>query len=292
MAIRRGGPPRGRKGGGILMEFGLSTHFFVGERLTSRILDQILDAGFRTIEIFAARQHFDYHDKNHVRDVAQWFQDQELRLHSLHAPLYADFDWGRSGGPPISITSLQRGKRIESMEEIKRAIGVAELLPFRYLILHLGLSDEEYTIDKFDAALTSIEHLKIFCKERGAKILLENTPNELSTPERLLEFINYSHMEDVKICFDTGHAHMTCGVRTAFQTLREQIVSTHVHDNRHEKDDHLFPFAGGIDWKRTVRDFRAVDGQFPILFELRNYGPDRTPFAGLREVMEKMRAIE
>ncbi len=274
------------------MEFAFSTHFFVGERLTSRILDQILDAGFRTIEIFAARQHFDYHDKNHVRDVAQWFLDQELKLHSLHAPLYSDFDWGRSGGPPISITSLQRGKRIESMEEIKRAIEVAELLPFRYLILHLGLSNEEYDIAKFDAALTSIEHLKIFAKERGAQILLENTPNELSTPERLLEFINYSRMEDVKICFDTGHAHMACGVQPAFQTLRDHIVSTHVHDNRREKDDHFFPFEGDIDWGQTIRDFNTVDGRFPILFELRNYGPDVTPFARLGEVMDRMKAIE
>ena len=273
------------------MEFGLSAHLFVGERLTSHVLDQILAAGFRTIEIFAARQHIDYHDMNHVRDVAQWFQDHDLKLHSLHAPLYADFDWGRSGGPPVSITHLQRRKRIDSMEEIKRAIEVADMLPFRYLVLHLGVLDEEYDLAKFDAALTSIENLNIFAKERGAQILLENTPNELSTPERLLEFLQYSRLDDVKICFDTGHAHMTCGVETAFQTLRDRIVSTHVHDNRREKDDHLLPFDGEIDWEQTVREFRAVEGQFPILFELRNYGPKLSSFTRLKEVMERFQAI-
>jgi hypothetical protein len=79
------------------MEFGLSTYLFVGERLTSHQLDQIAHAGIRTIEIFAARQHFDYQDKNQARDIALWFQDHGLSLHSLHAPLYADLDWGRSG---------------------------------------------------------------------------------------------------------------------------------------------------------------------------------------------------
>jgi len=273
------------------MEFALSTHMFVSDRLTSHILDQILAAGFRTIELFAARQHFDYHDKNHVRDVAQWFHDHDLKLYSVHAPLYADFDWGRSGGPPISITYLQKRKRIDAMEEIKRAIEVADLLPFRYLVLHLGLSNEEYDLTKFDAALTSIEHLKIFAKERGAQILLENTPNELSTPERLLEFISYTRLDDLRICFDTGHAHMTCGVQAAFQTLRDRIVSTHVHDNRREKDDHLLPFDGEIDWEQTVRDFREVEGQFPILFEPRHYGPESTSFARLGEVMEKFTSI-
>ena len=273
------------------MDFGLSTHLFVGERLTSHVLDQIAAAGLRTIEIFAARQHLDYRDKNQVRDVAQWFDDHGMKLHSLHAPLYADFDWGRSGGPPLSIAYLQRRKRIDSMEEIKRAIEVADQLPFRYLILHLGLSGEEYDIAKFDAALTSLEHLKIFAKERGAQILLENTPNELSAPERLLEFISYTRLEEVKLCFDIGHAHMTCGVRPAFQALRDSIVSTHVHDNRREKDDHLFPYDGDIDWEQAVRDFRAAEGQFPILFELRNYGPERSGLTRLQQIIKKMEAI-
>ncbi len=273
------------------MEFGLSTFLFVSDRLTSHHLDQILHAGIETIEIFAARQHFDYQDKNHVRDTALWFEDHDLTLHSLHAPLYADLDWGRSGSLPISITHLQRGKRIESMEEIKRAIEVAELMPFRYVVLHMGASGEEYDITKLDAAMTSIEHLKIFAKERGAQILLENIPNELSTPERLMQFISYSRMEDLKFCFDTGHAHMAGGAHAAFQVMRDRIASTHVHDNHGERDDHMFPFDGGIDWSEAARDFRAVEEQFPVLFELQNSGKDASALARLKPVMDRIQAF-
>ncbi len=273
------------------MDFALSTHLFVNDRLTSHILDRILGAGYRQIEIFAARQHLDYHDANQVRDVAQWFSDHNLKLHSLHAPLFADLDWGRSGGWAISVAYIERRLRIDSMEEIKRAIEVAEKLPFRYLILHVGLPNETYDLRKFDAAFTSIEHLRIFAKERGAQILLENIPNELATPERLLEFIHYTRMEDLKVCFDTGHAHMTGGVEPAFQILKDRIASTHVHDNKREKDDHLLPFDGEINWEEAVRDFRSTDGQFPVLFELRDYGPEKTSLARVKEVMEKMQAI-
>ncbi len=275
------------------MEYALSTHYFVGERLSGHLLDKIRNAGFNTIEIFAARQHLDYHDPNHVGDVAQWFKDHDLGLRSLHAPLYADFDWGRSGGAPLSITYTERRKRIASMEEIKRAIEVAERLPFQYLILHLGLPEEEYSIEKLDAAFTSLEHLRIFAKERGAQILLENIPNQLTTPERLLQFIEYTRLSDLKFCFDTGHAHLGGGVHPAFELLKERIASTHLHDNRGEKDDHLLPFQGQIDWARTMRDFRSVeDGQFPLLFELRNYGPKAPGLAQLRDVMARLEAIE
>jgi sugar phosphate isomerase/epimerase len=273
------------------MEFAISTHLFVGERLTAHVLDQILAAGFRKIEIFGARQHLDYHDKNQVRDVAQWFRDHGLALHSLHAPLYADLDWGRSGGSPLSIAYLERRLRIDSMEEIKRAIDVAELLPFRYVIQHMGLAGEEYNLTKFDAALTSLEHLRIYAKERGAEVLLENIPNELSTPERLTEFIHYAHLTGQKICFDTGHAHMGQGVTASFEALKDRVASTHVHDNRREKDDHLMPFDGTIDWNETVKALRSRDGQLPILFELRNYGPEVSSLSRLGEVMRRLEAI-
>ncbi len=273
------------------MEFALSTHLFVNERLSPHILDHILTAGFRTVELFAARQHFDYHDPHHVADIGQWFRDHELSLHSLHAPLYSDADWGRSGGLELSVASLERRHRIDSMEEIKRAIAVAEKFPFRYLILHMGLPGEEFEVEKFDAAFTSLEHLNIFAKDLGVTILLENIPSGLTAPDRLLQFIRYTRM-DLGICFDTGHAQMTGGVHAAFEVLKDHIASTHVHDNRGEKDDHLVPFEGTIDWSATVRDFRSAGNRFPILFELRSYEPPMTILSRLGQVRERLEAIQ
>ena len=272
------------------MDFALSSHLFVGERLNSHVLDQILAAEIHQMEIFAARQHLDYHDANHVRDVAQWFTDHPVTLHSVHAPMFTDTDWGRLGGLAVSVAYLERRLRIDSMDEIKRALEIAEQLPFRYLVVHLGLEGEEYDLRKFDAAFTSLEHLNIFARDRGAQILVENIPNELSTPARLVQFINYTHL-DLKVCFDTGHAHMTTGVGPAFETLKGYVASTHVHDNHKLKDDHLMPFDGEIDWEQTMRDFRTVNPAFPVLLELKDYGPESSSLARVRQVIEKMEAI-
>jgi sugar phosphate isomerase/epimerase len=269
------------------MEYGLSTYLYVNERLSSHILDQILGTGIRNLELFAARQHFDYTDPHHVRDVAQWFRDHQVSLHSVHAPLYADADFGQMGGLAVSIAHLERRLRIDSMDEVKRAIEIAEHLPFRYLILHMGLPEEEYDLNKFDAAMTSLEHLNVFAKERGVQLLLENVPNDLGTPERLVQFLQYTRLH-LKVCLDVGHAYMTGGVRAAFETLRERIASTHVHDNHREKDDHLMPFEGAVDWTETVRELSRGQGQFPVLFEVRNYGPERSSLARLAEVIDRM----
>jgi len=71
--------------------------------------------------------------------------------------------------------------------------------------------------------------------------LLENVPNEFSTPEKLVEFIRAAHFEDVGICFDLGHAHLMGGVAQAFETVKEHLASAHVHDNSKDRDAHLWP---------------------------------------------------
>ena len=99
---------------------------------------------------------------------------------------------------PVNVASTDRASRIEAMDEIKRALELAEQIPFRFLVQHLGVSGESFDDRKFEAAMTSVEHLRAFAKPLGVRVLVENIPNELSTPERLVEFIRAAHFEDVR----------------------------------------------------------------------------------------------
>src|SRR3981081_1900892 len=115
------------------MRKAMSTYVLVKERLHPGLLDKMVQGGAQAIEIFAARQHFDYTSrKQHVNEIAAWFKSTGIPLHSLHSPLYADYEWGRSGGPPVNIASPDRAQRVEAMDEIKRALEVAEVLPFPF----------------------------------------------------------------------------------------------------------------------------------------------------------------
>ena len=273
------------------MQFGLSTHLFVGKKLNTRILQQIEGAGFELLEIFCARQHFDYQNADQIEEVSNWISDHPLRLRSLHAPMFKGFDWGKDGSPAITLAHKEKRYRIDSMDEVRRAIEVAEHIPFEYLILHMGLAEEEYSLGKFDLLFSSIEHLRLFARQRGVSILLENIPNEITLPYRLVEFLEYTKLPDMGFCFDTGHAHMTSGVRQGFQAMRERIRSVHLHDNLGEIDNHLFPFEGSIDWQRTISDFRACGDQFPVLFELRDREDVPKPLEKVRQIIEKFNGV-
>lgn len=247
----------------------VSTFVYVRERLHPGLLDGLVRGGAESIEIFAARQHIDYANrKQHVREIADWFRSSGIPLNSVHAPLYADYDWGRTGSPPVNIAATERAGRIEAMDEIKRGLELAEQIPFRFLVQHIGVTEEVFDERKFEAAMTSIEHLRAFAKPLGVRILLENIPNELSTPERLVEFIQSSHFDDVGVCFDVGHAHMMSEVSQAFETLKDVILSTHVHDNARDRDAHLWPGTGTVDWREAMELLRDAPQKPPLLLEI------------------------
>ena len=267
----------------------VSTHLFVQHRLTVALLDRLSKAGVSEIEIFCARQHLDYRNRAQIEELGHWVRDSELKVASLHSPMFTDTIWGRSGPhAAISLTAEAKGDRIAAADEIKRALEIAELVPFRYLVQHIGVVGEEYSDRKTEAAFTSLEDLCIFAGHRGVQVLVENIPNGLSTSERLEAFVRETHLP-IHFVFDTGHAHIMEGVPRAFQVMRERIRSTHVHDNDGQTDLHLFPNSrrdGGIDWSEAMGLLRSGQDQYPLLLELREVPEMEQPLDELRRVFD------
>jgi sugar phosphate isomerase/epimerase len=271
----------------------LSTHLICNHRLTTSWLGRVEAAGISAVEIFCVPQHLDYRDKSQIQDLGHWFRDSPLKVHSLHSPMYTDNIWGRSGPDThINITHHVKAERMRWVGEIKRALEVAETIPFRYMIQHLGVSGQEYSEHAVDAAFTSLEELCIFARQRGVEILLENIPNGLSTAERLELFNRVTHM-NLNYVFDTGHAHMGAGVENEFEIMKRRIRSTHVHDNNAKEDQHLTPMTGGsIDWPRTMELFRSCPGQFPLALELRELPTMQNPLSDALRAFDSLEALK
>ncbi len=234
------------------------------ERLHPGLLDELVRGGAEAIEIFGTRGHFNYSDRQQVREIGNWFRSTGVRFHSLHAPMHGDDEFGRSGAPPVNIAAVEKRDRITAMDEIKRAIEVAEQIPFSFLVQHVGVGCESTSGQKLEAAMTSLEHLRAFAKPLGVQVVVENIPNELSTPEGLVELLRAGRFTDIGVCFDVGHAHMCPGIAQAFETLKDLIRTTHVHDNDGQRDAHLWPGGGTIDWKQTMELLRGAP-QVPAL---------------------------
>jgi sugar phosphate isomerase/epimerase len=275
------------------MQRALSTHLFANHRLTTVWLDRVWNAEIPLVEIFCARQHLDYRDKAQISELGHWFRDSRLKVHSLHSPMYSDNVWGRSGpNSIITITETGKGKRLDIVDEIKRVLEIAEVVPFRYLIQHLGVAGEEFDERKIDAAFSALEEINLFARQRGVEVLLENTPNELANAARLLMFLDVTHLP-LNVCFDVGHAHMHGSIEDEYRLLKPRIRSTHVHDNNGVDDLHLFPNSGGtIDWTPTIDLLRSASGQYPLLLELREVADMPNPLEAAQAAFEYLEGLK
>jgi sugar phosphate isomerase/epimerase len=262
----------------------LSTYLFVSKKLTPEILTQIAGAGFQAIEIFATRSHFDYATRQEVRAIAQALTDHRLQLASLHAPTSRDLSLNRESGIPLSICEVERVRRIEAMDELKRVLDVADDLPFPRMVLHMGGSRETADPRKRDAAFSSLEHLTLHAHHAGVTICLENTANEMSDPAYLRAFVDETRLTAVRFNFDVGHAHLAEGpkdsrIAKGFEPLRDLVASAHIHDNHGEKDEHLPPYDGTIPWPAALALLKATPAvaDLPLTLELKEKSGTEAP---------------
>jgi sugar phosphate isomerase/epimerase len=261
----------------------LSTYIFVSRRLTRELLGQIANAGFEGLEIFCSRSHFDYATKSEVQEMGRVLADQRLKLVSLHAPTSRDLSATREGGQPLSICEVERVRRIEAMDELKRAIDVAEEIPFSRMIFHMGGPRETADLRKRDAAFSSLEHLILHARHLGVTICVENTTSEMGAPAYLRSFVDETRLAGLRFNFDIGHAYLADGpeenrIAESFEPLRELVAGVHVHDNHGEKDEHLVPYDGTIDWPAAVKLLKtAPDNQLPLTLELKEKSSAEAP---------------
>ncbi len=252
----------------------LSTHLFLNHRLHPGLLELAERSGAEAVEIFAARQHFDYTSREQVMELAEWFRSSTVKPFSMHAPLYPDREMGRAGALGLNVLHPEKSRRIDAMDEIKRALESAEHIPLRNLVVHLGERYDEWSPRSIEFALTALEHLGAFARPLGVRLLVENLLSDTTTPEHLMYILEMGHLDNIGVCLDLGHANITVGTAAAIETLGKRIASVHVHDNHGTKDEHLWPGDGTIDWNATAAALQALAAPPATVLEISYSLPD------------------
>ena len=227
--------------------------------------------GFDAVELFATRAHFDYHDEQAIARLAEWLSDTRLDLHSLHAPIFQGMRNGQWVGS-FSNASGDATRRGAALAETRAALQVARRIPYRFLVVHLGMpSAQQLPPDdnRPDAARRSLEDIAVAAAEVGVRVTVEVIPNPLSGAAALVRLIE-EQLDglDVGICLDYGHAHLMGDLGEAIEAVSGYLWTTHVHDNGGQRDDHLVPFAGTIDWDAAITETQKIGYDDVLMLEV------------------------
>jgi sugar phosphate isomerase/epimerase len=274
--------------------FGVSTHLYHNHRLSRGHLLEIAAHGFETVEVFATRTHFDYHNLAAIGDLQQWLGEAGLSLHGIHAPIGEGYRGGRWSGP-LTIASSDADTRAKAFAEAEHALYIARRIPAAVFVVHLGLPRSQLpspTDNSRDGARRSVDALAELAAPLGVKVAVEVIPNELSRAGSLVHFVEEAlERTDVGVCLDVGHAHLDGDLVDAIEAVSEHLVATHVHDNGGRADDHLVPFDGTIDWPAALTSIQKVGYEGPLMLEIEGRGPAKDTLVRARRARERMERL-
>jgi sugar phosphate isomerase/epimerase len=161
---------------------------------------------------------------------------------SFHAP-FSD----------LNIMSLNEAIRAESLSQISENIRTANTYNAEAVCIHPGhfsplgmhFPEKVRTIQK-----ASLKALARTAEDLDIKVGVENMPLfpilSCRTPQDMEDLVTAVDSEYLGITFDVGHANTTHTAKQ-FLTLKELIVSVHLHDNFGDEDSHLALGEGNTD---------------------------------------------
>ncbi len=156
--------------------------------------------------------------------------------------------------------------REQNLTYYKRQIEGCAYLGCKRLVVHpcmpFGWGTDKEPELTFEMNVEVLQQLLPWAKEYGVIVCLENMPfpNPVSTTGDMKRVVRAVDSPFVKICLDTGHAHVKKeNIYQSVLTAADDLAALHVHDNwGNGEDRHYIPFQGSLDWDGFVKGLNEI----------------------------------
>lgn len=218
------------------------------ERISAQGYDCIDYQGFVDIESDFFKLPEDEFLAEAMRQMSQ-IHAHGMEISQAHAPWRTPKD----GDPE------ERKRWIEAMKKAIRGAKAMECHRFVVHPLFPYMDTAEHPEEVWAMNEEFLGALADYAKDYGVTVCLENMPFPtfpIATVEHCIEMLDRLNRDNLKICIDTGHAAIFKGsdVASAVRLVGDRLEAVHIHDNMGDKDEHLIPGDGIINWD----DFAAA----------------------------------
>lgn len=161
-----------------------------------------------------------------------------------------------------------------------RCVEAAAMLGAEWMVMHpFNLPHEPlYSAARAKAAtVANVTPYVELAKKLGVGIALENMVDFGGRrrrycggdPTELIDLVDSFADESVGMCIDTGHANNS-GIRVGdfIRAAGKRLKCTHVNDNLGDKDAHLPPYFGNINWSDVMAALHEIGYEGDFSFEL------------------------
>lgn len=186
--------------------------------------------------------------------VAELIHKYGLEYETIHAPF-------------IGINNIwMDGEKGEEMyAQLADCVERCEKLGAGIMVVHLssGVTPPPIT----DVGRERFEKLVDYAIRKNVKVAFENQ-RKLANLSWALE--TFENEDMVGFCWDCGHESCFSPGREYMPLFGKKLICTHIHDNEgiYNKDSHLIPFDGNIDFERFAQHVKQSGYAGPLTLEV------------------------
>lgn len=183
--------------------------------------------------------------------------------YSIHAPFI-----------DVNIASVQDKSRINSVDQIKSSIDLANKIDAECVVVHPGLTsflpNKYFKNEVTNFANESMIELGRYAEDLGVLATFENMPSfNTMIYDNMEELNEFLVSNDLFMTLDIGHAmHSGYG---ADEMYFDCIKHVHIHDNFGDDDAHLTLDEGTIDLNTIVNTLEKNNYDGIYIIEVNNY---------------------
>ena len=218
------------------------------------------------LESFGIRhvQVFRNHDKAiEASVIRRHMADRGIEVTSFHAAFGAEYDPSQPG---------EAGRR-RAVENLAREADFCLDMGGDLIVVHPGdavIGDETSDPQRVAALTASAEALAELGRRKAIVFAVENLQpgqmgDDMAMLRRIVDRVDSPYLG---LNYDCGHAHLVSDPLTALEQAGPRIVSTHIHDNGGQNDEHLAPGFGTIDMDAVCRGLAGLGYRGDFVLEL------------------------
>ena len=253
---------------------------FIGQPMKV-ILETCRHAGLSAVD--GTYRFFQNHSESEMDAFSDMFRNGGIRIETFHLPFTSADD----------ITSFYETVRRGAVDRIQTWMEKASRMGASVGILHPTTVAYSVDVEGLDAYLKqlgkSLDTLLPVAEKMGFTLAMENLPPAQggrfgSRPEHFTAIIeNFAH-SNLGFCLDTGHALVAADPGKAgdfLEVMAPRLVAFHLTDNAGDRDSHLAPGHGLVDWDPVFRKGAEIEFSRPMTIETAPFasGPDYAPDA-------------
>lgn len=202
-------------------------------------LRRIAEAGFTHVH-WCHQWNTDFlYCRAEIDQIGIWLREYGLTLCDIHASAGVEKKWG----------SEVEYERSAGVELVRNRIEMAAQLGGDVIIMHIDHApDDPVEREAYWARMCrTFDALEPHARSSGVRIALEN-----GVFPTIREALRRYSPDFLGLCYDSGHGNLIPNGLEELESLKERLISVHLHDNDGRKDWHRFPYSGTIDWTRLT----------------------------------------